>query len=246
MAMKRTPRRAAAAISFSASARLYNLSSRRPPRRARSGRASSAAPAPPYWLIRARKVRGPTFSERMRRSQSRRCSSVRIMGLSLLPDLALGAGKEAADVLAVLPPQQRHENDGHTGHAGLAEEPQDNRRRGAGNQGGERGILGGESDPEPDQAEDQRRQGLEADQDADEGGDALAALELEPDREEVAEEGAEGRHRREFRSPLGGDQHRDRALERIGKQGCRRQAFPPCPQDVGGADIAGPDLADIA
>ncbi len=32
-----------------------------------------------------------------------------------------------------------------------------------------------------------------ADQHADIGGDALAALELEPDREEVAEEGAERR-----------------------------------------------------
>ena len=43
-----------------------------PPRRASSGSASSAARAPPYLSISARKVRGPTFSDRTRRSQSNR------------------------------------------------------------------------------------------------------------------------------------------------------------------------------
>ncbi len=40
--------------------------------------------------------------------------------LSLLSDLAFGSGKEAADVLAVLPPQERHEHHGDSGHAGFA------------------------------------------------------------------------------------------------------------------------------
>ena len=38
-----------------------------------SGSAFNAARAPPQLVLRARKVRGPTFSDRMSRSQSKRC-----------------------------------------------------------------------------------------------------------------------------------------------------------------------------
>jgi hypothetical protein len=48
-----------------------------PPRRARSGSAFSAARAPPQLVMSARNVRGPTFSDRVSRSQSKRCWSVR-------------------------------------------------------------------------------------------------------------------------------------------------------------------------
>ena len=47
----------------------------RPALRARSGKASSAAPAPPKRLVSERKVRGPMPSLRIRRSQSRRWRS---------------------------------------------------------------------------------------------------------------------------------------------------------------------------
>ena len=70
--------RASASISASASAMEGMCGGMsRPPRRARAGRASSAARAPPKRLIRLRKARGPTFSERIRRSQSRRCPGSR-------------------------------------------------------------------------------------------------------------------------------------------------------------------------
>jgi hypothetical protein len=48
-----------------------------PPLRARSGNAASAARALPQCSISARNVRGPTFSLRIRRSQSSRSSSLR-------------------------------------------------------------------------------------------------------------------------------------------------------------------------
>ncbi len=93
---------------------------RRPPRRESSGRASSAACAPPKWLMRARKVIGPTFSERIRRRQARRwLSSNRAVGsgagLDRAPsarvsrpctDLALRAGNQALDVGGVLDGKQ--------------------------------------------------------------------------------------------------------------------------------------------
>src|SRR3954470_16065857 len=88
-----------------ASARLAILSGRRPLRRAKSGSASRAAPAPPNWFTRARKVRGPIRSLRMRRSQSSLLSSLSRKALPLLPDPALGAGHEAGDVGPVLEPQ---------------------------------------------------------------------------------------------------------------------------------------------
>ena len=76
MATKRTPRRAAAAISFSASARLATFRRRRPP----SGRDPAmrrGRPCAAELVDEGPEGAGPTFSERIRRSQSRRCSSVR-------------------------------------------------------------------------------------------------------------------------------------------------------------------------
>ena len=93
-------RRRARARSPRASA--TRIGRRAPPRRARSGSASSAARAPPQSLISARKVRGPTFSERISRSQSNRCSSERrgVGGLLAmaqpLPDLRFRSREEPA------------------------------------------------------------------------------------------------------------------------------------------------------
>ena len=69
--------RRAASISRSASARgQTRIVAAAPPRRARSGRASSAARALPKWRSSDWNVRGPTLSLRISRSQSSRCSSV--------------------------------------------------------------------------------------------------------------------------------------------------------------------------
>ena len=75
-----------------------------PPREIRQGLEGAAAP--PSWLTRARNVRGPTFSERIRRSQSRRCVVGADARSSLLPDPALAPGEEPPDVLPVLAPEQ--------------------------------------------------------------------------------------------------------------------------------------------
>ena len=71
-ATNRTPsfRATSSSRSMSSTRRRPGSARRAPPRRASSGSASSAARAPPNRSRSARKVRGPTFSERTRRSQS--------------------------------------------------------------------------------------------------------------------------------------------------------------------------------
>src|SRR5262249_58144525 len=70
------------------------------------------------------------------------------------------------------------------------DEPERERRRRAGNERGERGVAGERGHREPDEAEGDRCRPRQRQQEADIGGDALAALEAEPNREQVAEEGA--------------------------------------------------------
>src|SRR5262245_62391926 len=73
----------------------------------------------------------------------------------------------------------------------LAKRPQRERRGRAGDKCGERGIAGERRDREPEQAEADRDPPVQRDEYPDIGGDALAPLEAEPHRKEVAEEGAE-------------------------------------------------------
>src|SRR5262249_46052027 len=111
-------------------------------------------------------------------------------------DLALGAVEEPRDVGVVHDPQQQRQQREQHRLRPIADEPQRERRRRAGNERGERGVTGERGDREPDEAEGDRRRPRQRQQEADIGGDALAALETEPNREEMAEEGAgRGRQR---------------------------------------------------
>ena len=128
----------------------------------------------------------------------------------------------------------------------MAEPPQEQGRDEGCHQRRERGVSRGEGGSQPDQAEHQGRRPEQADQHADIGGNTFAAVEFEPDREEVAEEGAEcGQHRRIGAAVIAGDDDGDRALERVADQGCRRKALAAGAQHVGGADIAASDRAQI-
>ena len=73
-ATKRTPSFDAAISSFSTSStEAMRIGRLAPPRLASSGSAFSAPATLPQLVTSARKVRGPTFSERTSRSQSKRC-----------------------------------------------------------------------------------------------------------------------------------------------------------------------------
>src|SRR5437660_891408 len=119
-----------------------------PPRRESSGSASIALRASPYWRKSQAKVRGPTLSLRMSRSQSRRCSSVRwevvrsstwpprdpsiaqvaSRGNSgLLADFSFGAVCEAGDVAAVHDEREHRKHNEEEGFVRRADEPQDDR-----------------------------------------------------------------------------------------------------------------------
>jgi hypothetical protein len=74
----------------------------------------------------------------------------------------------------------------------------------------------------------------------------LNLSQTEPDREEVAEEGAEcGQHRRIGAAVIAGDNDRGRALEHVADQSGRGEALAAGAQHVGGADIAGTDRTQI-
>ena len=93
---------------------------------------------------------------------------------------------------------------------GPAEEREPDRRRGRGDQRRERGEAEGEGGGEPGGAGGEARRPGERQRHAEEGRDALAAAEPQPDREEVPEEGREARdHRRRLAGERAGDEHRD-------------------------------------
>src|SRR5262249_4275342 len=102
-------------------------------------------------------------------------------------DLTLGAVEEPRDVGAMHDPQQQRQQREQHRRRPIPHEPQRKWRRRAGNERGKRGVARERGDDEPDEAEGDRHRPCQRQQEADIGGNALAALEAEPKREEVAE-----------------------------------------------------------
>ncbi len=167
---------------------------------------------------------------------------------ALRADPALGAVHQALDVGPVHVPEQGGQHQEQHRHRIIAEPPQRDRRHRARHQCRQRRVAGREGGCEPDDAEPDRRRPEQAEQHADIGGDALAALELQPDRKQVSEEGAErGDHgglRAAQRQARDGDG--DGALQHVADQGCGGEALAAGAQHIGRADIAGADGADVA
>src|SRR5512136_2792663 len=139
------PARSACSSSDSASLRVQSRIARlKSPRRDSSGMASSAAPALPNWAIRSRKVTGPTFSERMRRSEASRseCESSAaggggensVSGSGPGTDLRLLTGRETTDVGAMLVDQKRGEDGGQQSGGAVAGRQGPDRHHKGGNQ----------------------------------------------------------------------------------------------------------------
>ena len=196
--MKRTPiLRAAMSSRSTSSAEATRIGRVAPPRRARSGSASSAALAPPHLVMSARKVRGPTFSDRTRRSQSKRCWSVRrgsgffAIGSSFSARFSNSAPLRRRTMLALCFTQISAESAANASAAPLSP----GRRHGDGRnerrrQGRRGGVARRGRDREPDNDERDRRRPGEANEGAKIGRHALAAAELEPDRVHMAEDRA--------------------------------------------------------
>ena len=147
--------------------------------------------------MRSRKVAGPTLSERISLSQAILRLSVSAIPvrlalpsiLSLLADLAFRTGDQPLDIGFVLPPG----DDCHDRHdqcnLRLIYEPQHNRDDKSCNQSGQRGLFAELRGCKPDRGEDENHHRRHAEQGADIGGDAFAALETQPDGEEVPQKG---------------------------------------------------------
>src|SRR5436305_7760922 len=132
----------------------------------------------------------------MSRSQSRRSSSVSTSGArcyGLLADLALSPLQQARDVATVHEEGEGRERGEQQRLGRRADEPKDHRSGYGGDERGERGIAECDCERDPDHRDYQRHLPRDCEQDPKAGGNALAALELEPDRKEVAQKRAQSR-----------------------------------------------------
>ena len=172
----------------------------RPRLRARSGRASSAAPAPPKWLTRQRKVRGPTPSLRMSRNHWSRCSSVS----RSVPDDAGGMDLLTPSPQSCLPCPLAAVRYSH-GASRTVRRPASRKRalhplararagpwaRSTCDKRRERRVAKQRGTAEPDSGESEARGPRYTEQRAEEGRDTLSAFEAEPCRDDVAQECAD-------------------------------------------------------
>src|SRR5262249_55876327 len=108
----------------------------------------------------------------------------------------------------------------------------------------QRGVARDGRNREPDQCKHERRWPGEREQDAEISGDALAALEAEPNRKQVPQESAEPSAERKLAAPpVARHEHRRRALEHVAEKRGGGEPLVSCAQHVGGAEIAGDDRA---
>ena len=121
-------------------------------------------------------------------------------------EAVLGAVAQALDVGAVFPDGEHGDDDGEDEAAVCSRcRPGKCRpwmpvnrtgvssgRRGGGADAGDRDVAGGEEEQQPDDDQQDDGDGHQGDQHSGGGGDALAALEADPGRVVVAEDGGEG------------------------------------------------------
>src|SRR5581483_10415446 len=212
------------------------------------GSASMAASAPPNSLTSARKVAGPTFSLRISLSQA-----IRWRGSSRTAALwrrALAAAFANARLLALRQPSDVGGMADKEKHGQQQEERAKRPVSGDREQGyacgtcgerRERGIARGEGDNQPDGAEGDAGRPVKPEQDTDIGGDPFAAVEAEPDGEEMAEKGAEPGQERRRLAPVRSEQHGGRPLGSIEEERQRGELLGARAQDIGRPDIAGAD-----
>ena len=144
--------------------------------------------------------------------------------------------------------QQRHRDDDRDRRLGAPDQQLVERRERGRDQRGERRVAEERRDDDPGGQRRQAEPGVERQQHAGRGGHALAALEVEVDRPEVAEEGAEAGERGAPLDRLAAEpealrrparrEHRHHALERVEKQRRDRRLPAARAQHVGGARVA--------
>ncbi len=154
------------------------------------------------------------------------------------------------------PDDQQSDQRQHGHKRGVAEQRRRNRRTHHRAHPGERTDPRCRQHHQPDQRVGQPDRPGEREAHPGIGGDALAALEAQPDRKAVSQNRAQRRGRNGppggLRHCLGlikefpGEQHRAKTLGEIEQQHRRRQPLAAGAQDIGRADIAAADLADVA
>ena len=156
------------------------------------------------------------------------------------------------------PHDHQREEDADIADDGVAQREGGDRRDEDGDEGAERGEACGEGGGEPGDAGDQPGRPVQRQHGAEEGGDALAALEAETDGKDVPDKGAErGERHQDFAAPerrgaepgeedAAGDKGRDGAFAGVEEEREEGELLVAGAQDVGRADIARADVADVA
>lgn len=164
----------------------------------------------------------------------------------LLADLAFLATHQAADVVLVADHGKHGEAGGHHGNMLIGGEIECNHRRCDDAQDrSQRGVAENPGNQQPHRTSHHADWPGHHQQCAQCRGDPFAALELEPDREVMANDGGECRDDAGKLAQLHEDQCCDGTLGGIKDQCHEGQKLVSGPKHVGGADVSRPDGADI-
>ena len=147
----------------------------------------------------------------------------------------------------MLPPDEKRDTEQERDETVLAQEVGRGRRRGGGKQAAGRRHAGQNESGKPNAKRDRTQRPGQREEQPEQGRDALAALELEPDGIKVPDEGAEGgEHVGAFGEPGAGDEDGRDRFERIEKEDDGTRLLARSAHRVGRPDIARAGGADIA
>ena len=154
--------------------------------------------------------------------------------------------REPRNIGAMLGPQKDRHQAKRDGGAGLAHGRKNDGCQCARGKSGGRGIAGKEGHRQPDDGEGETRRPGGGEKAAEKSRDPLAAPKPNPDGKQIAEKRPErGKQHGSTRREMGDGQNRDRSLQKIKQKGQRRQILAAVAQNIGRADIAGADRAEV-
>src|SRR5208283_1025156 len=165
---------------------------------------------------------------------------------STLPNPGFRPRREPRNIGAMLGPQEDRHQAKRDGGAGLAHDRKNDGCQRARRKSSGRRIAGEESHRQPDDGEGETRRPGGGEKAAEKSRDPLTAPKPNPNRKQMAEKRPErGGEHGGARCEMGDGQNRDRSLQKIKQKGQRRQILAAGAQNIGRADIAGTDRAEV-
>src|SRR5579862_3707759 len=175
------------------------------------------------------------------------CRALTALLVLFCADARFGAGSEAADVLAVEHKNEHGKDQCEHCLKGQAVQHHVNGRHRRGNERRKRRKPRDRGDREPRSDRQQTDRPGKREHDTEKRRHALAAAKAKPDGKNMAEKRSKAsKYGCDHAVLRSGEQHRHRALPAITDEGCGSGPAFSRPQHIGGADVAGANLADVA